>query len=73
MVLPTLVGRPQPLLSCLLLLLHSLSGVVCPEKTASINEKFQFWVLEENILQIWPAQVNFIYDLFIYDQGFPPP
>ena len=35
------------------------------DETASISEQFQFWVVEGNVCQVLPAQVNFIYDLLI--------
>jgi UMF1 family MFS transporter len=28
-----------------------------------LRTQFQFWVLEGNVRQLWPARVNFVYDL----------
>ena len=38
-------------------------------ETASVSEQFQFWVLEENVCHVWPAQENFIYDLTVMIRG----
>ena len=34
------------------------------DEANSISQEFQFWILEGNSHQVWPARVNFLYDLF---------
>ena len=39
------------------------------DETASVSELFQFWVLEGSVRQVWPARVNFIYELLTVTIG----